>query len=72
LRRIVFKQCDRLTRRRPTQVSLDAIAEPKDINDDPAAAVERLEIAQQVHRAIADSPEAQRQVIILFYMQQHA
>lgn len=71
LKRIVFKHCDRLTRRRPEQVSLENVGEPLVAEVDTAAALEHAEGQRQVREAIAVLPAAQRQVVSLFYIQCH-
>ena len=67
-RRIVFKHCDRMTRRRRPHVFLDAVAEPLAGGASPAEAVERREVRE----AIGILPEAQRQVVALFYIRRHS
>ena len=71
LKRIVFKHCDRLSRRRPQTVGLEGAAEPLAAGD-PAQDFERSETRRQVLRAIGALPLAQRQVVSLFYVQRHA
>ena len=71
-RRIVYKHCDRLTRRRRSQVPLDAVAEPVAEGVSPAAEVERRETEAKVQAAIDTLSEAQREVTMLFYIQRHS
>ena len=70
LKRIVFKHCDRLSRRRPRAVGLEGAAEPLAAGD-PAQALERSETRRQVLRAVGALPPAQRQVVSLFYIQRY-
>jgi RNA polymerase sigma factor (sigma-70 family) len=72
LKRIVFKHSDRLTRRRPEQVSLEKVDEPLAAEADTTTALERAEGQRQVREAIAALPAAQRQVVSLFYIQRHS
>lgn len=67
LRRIVFKHCDRLTRRRPRMVGLDAAAHVAADGTDP----ERRLLLREVADAIAALPQDQRQVTTLFYLKCH-
>lgn len=73
LRRIVFKHCDRLTRRRLTR-----LLEPGDLDEvasslpGPAELAERGEQAALVRSAVRDLPEAHRTVITLYYMAGHS
>src|SRR5262245_50194669 len=64
-RTIVFKHCDRLTRRkRIATVALDA-ADDVVHGDDPAEIVERRAVQAQVAAAIQALPEQQRAVVAL-------
>lgn len=67
-RRIVFKQCDRLTRsKQPPLVTLtDAVALAA--ADQPEALVEVDEMQQTIRRAVQALPAEERTVITLFYM----
>ncbi|MFC1601104.1 bifunctional nuclease domain-containing protein [Candidatus Sumerlaeota bacterium] len=74
LRRIVFKQCDRLTRgRRVPTVPLDgaaaqssgALASPE---PDPAQTAERRELREAVLAAIRALPDHERAAVTLFYI----
>ncbi|MDP6112989.1 MAG: sigma-70 family RNA polymerase sigma factor, partial [Planctomycetota bacterium] len=68
-RRIVYKHCDRLTRRkRVLTVSLDAaLAVPsRDMN--PARAAENRQMEDKVLAAVAGLPDDQRMVTTLFYV----
>ena len=68
-KRIVYKHCDRLTRRKrlPT-VTLDAAAEVASPLPGPAEEVERRELARRVQGAIRELPVPQRVVTTLFYI----
>lgn len=68
-RRVIFKQCNRITRREHFEtVPLEAaINQPIDGND-PAEALEAQETKSIVLRAIDALSEKQRQVITLFYI----
>ena len=73
LRRIVFKHCDRLRRKKQVAfVSLDAALEEAGLDAEPHTALEEHEAAQQVRRAIALLPEHERSVTVLFYIGQHS
>jgi len=67
-RRVVYKQCDRLTRGKSYDIiSLDdvVLASP---NKDPMAQLESQEMKTYVLNAIQVLPEEERQVVTLFYM----
>ena len=72
LRRIIYKHCDRLTRRRRPQVSLDSVDGIAAKEPTPAAALELRETEARVRQAINSLSETQRQVIALFYVQRHS
>jgi RNA polymerase sigma factor (sigma-70 family) len=73
LRRIVFKHCDRMTRKKQIQVlPLDAADVEVTLNDEPHQVLEQQEAALQVRRAVAALPEHERSVMVLFYMGQHS
>lgn len=68
LRRIVFKHCDRLTRRkRVSTISLDDAGKEVSGGDEPHIFAEQKEAAVQVREAIAALPEHERVVTLLFY-----
>lgn len=73
LRAIVFKHCDRLKRKRqvPT-VTLEAALEMPSPNLEPPQRAEVEEMKTQVRRAIADLPEHERMVTLLFYMSEYS
>lgn len=73
LRTVVFKHCDRITRRKQHQArGLDAAREVVSAALSPQELLERRELQAQVQQAIAALPNAQRQVVLLFYMGEHS
>jgi len=69
LRRILFKQCDRMTRRKHLETApLDAAAGEAAPTADPAEHAERREMADKVLHAVRSLPEPQRMVTTLFYI----
>ena len=79
-RRIVWKHCDRILRRQHlTMVSLEVVGEDGELMGQlphhlPQAAehVEQQERAQHVRHIISVLPEAERVVVLLFYMGEHS
>jgi len=73
LRRLVFKHCDRRTRKRqvPT-LPLDAARGVAGAGGDPVRAVEEAERRTQVWDAIQTLPEHERTSVILFYIGGHS
>jgi len=72
-RRIVFKHCDRITRRQRAQmVPLDAVPEMAAESAGPAQVVEQREMSQKVQEAIATLSAPQRLVTTLFYIRCHS
>ena len=68
-RRIVFTQCNRLTRgKRVPVVSLEAVEQVIADEDDPAQAAERRQLRERVHDAVHALPEDERAVTTLFYI----
>ena len=68
-RRIVFKQCDRIIRRKRVQtVPLDAVGEIASMSAGPSQIVEQREMHERVIQAVRSLPERQREVITLFYI----
>jgi len=68
-RRIVFKQCDRLTRaRRGVFHSLQTVEERSSPIQDQVANMEQREIKDQVWAAIDSLPEREREAVMLFYI----
>ena len=73
LRRIVFKQCDRITRRRPCgAISLEAVWEEPSPDSGPPLLLEAKETARQVRAAVTTLPEGERAVTLLFYFGQRS
>ena len=72
-RRIVYKQCDRLIRKKQFHtVALDQAVVLAAPEPDPARMVEQREIQAQVRRAIQQLPLPEREVVSLFYIGQHS
>jgi RNA polymerase sigma factor (sigma-70 family) len=68
-RRIVLKRGDRLIRGKQLPVvTLDAAGALPSGAPDLAAVAEAHELRRQVHAAIAELPEADRQLVVLFYL----
>jgi RNA polymerase sigma-70 factor (ECF subfamily) len=68
LHRVAYNLCiDRLRRRRP--VSLDALPEPLDPEENPAGTLHRLELADAVAAAIAQLPDRQRAAIVFVHQE---
>ena len=68
-KRIVFKQCDRLTRgKRHTTAPLETVAEMASPLPGPSEVAEQREFNQQVQNAISELPQEQRIVTTLFYI----
>lgn len=69
LRKVVFTQADRLMRRREFQRATVAETTAQASHDpSPAERLEKVERAAAVHTAIAKLPEAERQVVLMFYL----
>lgn len=68
-RKIIFKHCDRQTRRKQV-VTVPLQAAEHVLSSAPGLAemAERHQVEESVHRAIQSLPEGQRAVITLFYM----
>jgi len=73
LRRIVFKHCDRLTRKKkvPT-LSLEAACGEISLSQEPHTLLEKQEAARQVRDLVALLPERERSVTLLFYLGGHS
>ena len=68
-RRIVFKQCDRITRKKGLPaVSLEIVGEIGAAGQTPDALFEQQEVKDQVNVAVQSLPEHQRLVVNLFYI----
>ena len=73
LRRILFKHCDRQTRRsRGRTGPLCEEAQVSSTDPDPDCLVEDAEIRWLVRGALAELPEAERTVALLFYINEHS
>ena len=69
LKRIVFKHCDRLTRRKHfTLTPLEVVTEVASPHPDPETITEQHEFVNQVHSVIQDLPVNERVVTTLFYI----
>jgi RNA polymerase sigma-70 factor, ECF subfamily len=55
-------------RARRGTTSLDAIADPPAVEDDPAHAIDRADEARRVRRALATLPDDRRQVLVLRFV----
>ena len=71
-RRIVFKQCDRITRvAKPILVPLDAVAASPNSNN-PAGILEESEMNASVREAVELLNEHERVAVLLYYMGGHS
>lgn len=69
LRTIVFKHCDRATRRkRAVLVSVDRVLESPSDEPDPLRALEERELGEMARRELEKLPEPSRTVVALYYM----
>ena len=69
LKKIVFKQCDRITRKKShPSVSLTQTGELVSYRSSPISIAEEQELQQTVWQAIELLPEGEREVITLFYL----
>ncbi|MGQ0642960.1 MAG: sigma-70 family RNA polymerase sigma factor [Gemmatimonadaceae bacterium] len=72
-RTIVFKQCDRLTRRKGRWLSgLDAALEIASSDPSPQEKLEMHETRASLRAAIGTLSEAEQQVVLLYYMGDHS
>jgi len=72
-RTIIFKHCDRITRRKRAPItSLDAALEVASPEPSPHEILESQDTATSVREAIVALPDAERQVILLYYMGDHS
>jgi len=72
-RLIVFKHCDRLTRRKRHPVTgLETALEVASPEPSPHEALESRAIQQSVREAIATLSETERQVVLLYYLGEHS
>jgi RNA polymerase sigma factor (sigma-70 family) len=73
LRTIIFKHCDRLTRRKRHPVTeLDVALEVASSAPSPQETLELHEIKTSVWQAIATLSESERVVVLLYYMGEHS
>jgi RNA polymerase sigma factor (sigma-70 family) len=73
LRRIVFKHCDRRTRRHtPPMLSFEEVSDARSKNPSPADVAERNEMRDRLVDALGLLPEKQRAVLVLHYMSGHS
>jgi RNA polymerase sigma factor (sigma-70 family) len=71
-RRVVIKHSDRERRSRRPNQPFDDSAEFAATLPDPVRALEALEDRSEIHRAIAELPATQRQIITLFYLRDYS
>ena len=72
-RTIIFKHCDRITRRkRPPLTSLEAALEVASPELSPQEVLEKGALQQSVYEAIAALSDSERQVVLLYYMGEHS
>src|SRR5215831_6236820 len=72
-RRILFKHCDRVSRRkRRDVVGLGGAVDVESPTPSPHDVLERRELRETLGRIIATLGEADRQVVLLFYMGEHS
>jgi RNA polymerase sigma factor (sigma-70 family) len=68
-RRIVFKHCDRITRRKqPQHVSLESVAEVASCEHGPDTLAEKRDMTRRVRDALQGLSEKERTAATLFYM----
>ena len=68
-RRIVFTRCDRILRKKSVNtVPIDSAFREGDSLDSPTIQMEKKELSNSVHLAIAELKEAERAVTTLFYI----
>ena len=68
LRKIVFKHCDRILRRKRLAVSSLEETGEIPVVETPAALIEEKETRMQVHAALRTLPDREREVATLFYI----
>ncbi len=72
-RTIIFKHCDRLTRRkRHSLTGLEAALEVASSEPSPQEALETRVLQQSVREAIATLSDTEQQVVLLYYMGEHS
>ncbi len=67
-KRIVFKQCERLTRKKDPVVQMESADGVPSQTGDPVRTVMRTDMKERVLAAVRGLPEAQRTVTTLFYI----
>ncbi len=73
LRRIVFKHCDRRTRRHtPPMLSFEEVSDARSKDPSPADVAERNEMRDRLIDALGLLAEKQRAVLVLHYMSGHS
>ncbi|HLE68604.1 MAG TPA: sigma-70 family RNA polymerase sigma factor [Vicinamibacteria bacterium] len=73
LRRIVFKHCDRRTRRHtPPMLSFEEVSDARSKDPSPADVAERNEMRDRLVDALGLLSEKQRAVLVLHYMSGHS
>lgn len=73
LRKIIFKQCDRIRRKRREQVvSNDALSELASRETQPDRHLETMELKHQLRQAVESLPDHEKECILLFYMGDHS
>jgi len=71
-RRIVFKHCDRFTRSiKGALVPLDIAVDPVSKTPDPFEVTAMGETSDIIHRALAELPERNREVVALYYISEY-
>ena len=72
-RRILFKHCDRLTRRKTIEAgSLDAADALSSPEPSPHEVLERRELRQALAQVVSALGDAEREVVLLYYMGDHS
>ena len=72
-RRIVFKHCDRITRRKTAEVtSLDAGEDMRSPQPSPHDVLERRELRRALSHIVSSLADAEREVVFLYYMGDHS
>jgi RNA polymerase sigma factor (sigma-70 family) len=71
-RRVVIKHSDRERRSLKPSHPLDESAEPSTAVPDPMRTLEASENRSEIHKAIAELPATQRQIITLFYLRDYS
>jgi RNA polymerase sigma factor (sigma-70 family) len=73
LRTIVFKHCDRITRRkRHPETKLEAALRVASPEPSPEEALMRGEMRRSVREAVAGLPDNEQEVVLLYYMGDHS